>query len=402
MSALIGQVPVRLLSDSERKEVTTHLDKILASDTFAGSRRSREFLRYVVQETLEGRGAGIKERNIAVDVFGKGADFDSQSDAVVRVKAAEVRRRLAQVYEAGEETHAVRIELPLGGYQPLFHFTSSAALCEPVEPSSSQNKRRSYLSGPWPWGVLAAIVFTAFAVGFRISHVHSSTDLLWEPFTRQTEPVLISLPAPTVFEVEHQDKWLPLKTGESIPSDELRPMASYYVGVGAAQGAARFAEQLALRHHSFLLKFGGDVSFADLRQSPAILLGAFTSHWTMELTKELPFTLQGEGNNRIVDSTVPGRFWQSDPPSSQRDPRIGYALITRLLKSDSGNLLLMAAGIGAHDTQAAVDFLSHEKYFQQFSSRATDWPHRNFQIVIRSPIHGHTPGQPTAVAWRVW
>jgi hypothetical protein len=70
--------------------VRVHLDHLLASQAFSGSKRSQEFLRYVVEEALVGRGSQIKERNIATDVFGKGAGFSSQSESIVRVNASEV------------------------------------------------------------------------------------------------------------------------------------------------------------------------------------------------------------------------------------------------------------------------------------------------------------------------
>jgi len=402
MSAVIDQASSPVLSNWERRQVTLHLEEILASEAFVGSRRSREFLRYVVGEALEGRGHGIKEGSIAVDVFRKGSDFDSQTQSLVRVKASEVRRRLAQAYEGKQTRDGVRIALPLGSYQPLFHFPPRVFVSDPVAIEQAPRRNSSRVWGPWIWGVGAIIAIVAIAFTLRAFPRRSSVDLFWDVFTAQAQPVLISLPAPTVLELKDKEKWLPLKNGELIPSSDLQEMDSYYVGVGAAQGAAIFAEQLALRHHSFILKFGADVSFVDLRQSPAILLGGYTSRWTMELTKRLPFQLTEEGSARIIDSSVANRSWQSDPLSSQPGPRTGYALITRLLRSDSGNLLLMASGIGAHDTQAAVEFLIHPEYFNQFARQEPNWPHQNFQIVIRSSIHGHTPGSPTAITWHVW
>ncbi len=63
-----------ILTPPERSEqIRAHLNKLLASAAFAGSQRSREFLRYVVEETLAGRGDVIKERTIAMDVFGRGS-----------------------------------------------------------------------------------------------------------------------------------------------------------------------------------------------------------------------------------------------------------------------------------------------------------------------------------------
>src|SRR5271170_3425148 len=103
--------------------VRSHLEHLLASQAFAGSRRSQEFLRYVVEETLVGRGHQIKERNIATDVFGKGEDFSSQSESIVRVNASEVRRRLRTAYESGSG-EGILIDLPLGSYQPVFCATA--------------------------------------------------------------------------------------------------------------------------------------------------------------------------------------------------------------------------------------------------------------------------------------
>ena len=77
-----------LSSEKERSQILAHLEDLLESPAFAGSRRRQAFLRYVVQETLEGRGPAIKETNIAVDVFGRSNDFDAQTASIVRVTAA--------------------------------------------------------------------------------------------------------------------------------------------------------------------------------------------------------------------------------------------------------------------------------------------------------------------------
>src|SRR5262249_47761765 len=107
-------------TQQERLRILAHLDELLTSPPFAGSRRRQAFLRYVVGESLAGRGAAIKERNIAVDVFERSTDFDAHSASIVRVTGSEVRKRLAQAYASGLD-HGVRVELPLGSYQPTFH-----------------------------------------------------------------------------------------------------------------------------------------------------------------------------------------------------------------------------------------------------------------------------------------
>ncbi len=387
------------LPDSAYDQIRAHLDDILRSEAFAGSRRSQEFLRYVVEETLAGRGAAIKERNIALDVFGRSNDFDSQKESIVRVKAVEVRRRLAHAYESAV-AGGVRIELPAGAYQPLFRVAESAPNAARTGPGDGRSRVRL-----WTTVALALLALAAAAVILAHRRAAAPMEQLWEVFAHQDRPVLISLPAPTVLELEHQEKWLPLRPDETIPTSELTAKLNYYAGVGAAMGAARFAEQLALRRQEFNVKFGSDVTFADLKQSPALLLGASTSVWTIEMTRQLRFRFDTEGaGRRIVDTFPGGLLWQEtdhlpEPPPNEE----GYALITRILNSDAGHPILMAAGISALGTQAAVEFLTREIYFDTFARVApADWVWKNFQIVIRSRIHGHSAGRPTMIASYVW
>jgi hypothetical protein len=68
-------------------DVKAELDRILGSRYFEQAARSSEFLRFVVEQTLAGHGERLKGYTIAVEVFGRPADFDAQSDPLVRVEA---------------------------------------------------------------------------------------------------------------------------------------------------------------------------------------------------------------------------------------------------------------------------------------------------------------------------
>jgi hypothetical protein len=96
------------------------LISILQGPAFRGSRRSAEFLRFVVEETLAGRQELLKERTVGAAVLGKAPGYDTGSDSGVRVRANEVRRRLAAHYEAVRPRAGIRIELPTGSYAPKF------------------------------------------------------------------------------------------------------------------------------------------------------------------------------------------------------------------------------------------------------------------------------------------
>ena len=74
------------------------LVSILDGASFRGSTRSCAFLRFVVEETLAGRQETLKERTIGAAVLGKPFDYDTGADSAVRVRANEVRKRLAAHY----------------------------------------------------------------------------------------------------------------------------------------------------------------------------------------------------------------------------------------------------------------------------------------------------------------
>jgi serine/threonine-protein kinase len=104
----------------DSRKVREHLDKVLASSSFASAPRMQQFLRFVVEETLEGRAGEIKESVVAVLVFGRKSDFDSHSDSVVRVHATHLRKRLHEYYQTEGPRDGMIIELPPGAYVPAF------------------------------------------------------------------------------------------------------------------------------------------------------------------------------------------------------------------------------------------------------------------------------------------
>jgi len=100
--------------------VRVQLKRILEAPDFEATQRSRDFLAYVVEETLAGRAERIKAFAIATDVFGRNSNFDAHGDPIVRIEAGRLRRALEQYYEAAGHDDPIRISIPKGGYVPLF------------------------------------------------------------------------------------------------------------------------------------------------------------------------------------------------------------------------------------------------------------------------------------------
>jgi hypothetical protein len=95
-----------------------HLKKILESKTFKGSHRSGQFLQYIVEQAIAGRFDSLKERVIGIELFGRPPSYDTGEDAIVRVTASDVRKRLLQFYGENGRLSRFYLGLPLGSYIP--------------------------------------------------------------------------------------------------------------------------------------------------------------------------------------------------------------------------------------------------------------------------------------------
>src|SRR5579863_4365760 len=110
------------------EKVREQLRRILASKSFRQVDRLQSFLAFIVEEMLLGRGDKLKEFLIGVEVFGKEASFDPRMDPLVRVQARRLRSRLVRYYREEGQNDEVIIELPKGGYAPIFQRLHSGAL----------------------------------------------------------------------------------------------------------------------------------------------------------------------------------------------------------------------------------------------------------------------------------
>src|SRR5580658_5876168 len=148
--------------------VELELLSILDGPAFRGSPRSRVFLQFLVEETLAGRQDSLKERTVGVAALGKRSDYDTGADSGVRVRANDVRKRLASHYEAIAPRAGVRIELPSGAYAPRF-------VPAPTQPAAAEPRKDQ----PAPmllWQLAAPTIFAAFLALMAIRGGVESSD----------------------------------------------------------------------------------------------------------------------------------------------------------------------------------------------------------------------------------
>ena len=240
-------------------------------------------------------------------------------------------------------------------------------------------------------------------LALRWARPTTSIDLLWRPFLNPDRPVLIVLATSTnLLYIPNHDKWMPFRPGAMIPASDIDVLTAPYVGTGGALGAALFAEQLASRGQRFSVRFGNDVSFADLKQSPAVLVG--TTRWTQELTRPLRFHIQMVGDKlMLVDAQKPDRDWVI--PLRQTagtvrglcfsNPVIAVRIRTR--GADRSREWTPAI------RRPRSSFFRRSNSFDLFARSAPrGWETKNFQVVLRNTIHGNSPGSLTVLASHVW
>ena len=183
--------------------VRAELEVILKSDAFVRAPSLAQFLRYVCQKALNGEADQIKEYNIAIEAFGRQPDFDQKEDAIVRVEAHRLRKRLKQYYEGEGADHAIQILVPPGQYAPVFvlrngsgaNGESPASNGKPDETVALVPVVESYAPAPAvpatethpshrTWTVLAAILGLALVAGLIIVALVRSTTASRAPASR--------------------------------------------------------------------------------------------------------------------------------------------------------------------------------------------------------------------------
>ncbi len=117
------------------EQVREQVDRILASQWFAGAERRGKLLRYLVQQALAGDRGSVKESVLAAEVFERGTEYDSRVDSLVRMEVGRLRSRLAEYYVNAGQKDAIRIDIPKGSYLPQITATGAAITEENREPA---------------------------------------------------------------------------------------------------------------------------------------------------------------------------------------------------------------------------------------------------------------------------
>ena len=416
-------------SPPDAEEVRAQLNRLLAHPLFTNSKRYPVLLAYTVEQTLLGNAADLKERTIGVEAFGRRPDYDVNLDPVVRTSAAEVRRRLIQYYYDPARAGELIIELSAGSYVPAFRkpeparvnatgagqeqrqeqkpeqrddtFGQTAALnpasIEVSAPSSS-SVGPSLVHGirrrlPIALSSLLAVLL-AMVVGIGIGRYHrspppSNLDRFWQPITSSQNPITYCLGTPSDFIRKRMPGGEPIARG---------------LDVSDVTTLARTIVPLVPRHRPFRVLSASDATFAQLREGPIVLIGAFDNAWTMRITQNLRFGFdETDGARKLVDRKNPQRLWTVQRNRPDGEMSADYAIVARIHDSVTGQPVIITAGILGQGTEAASEVLYNPTYLDAMLAKAPDnWDGKNLEAVIETHVIEGNPGPPEILEVESW
>ena len=405
-----------------RTDVTRQLTRVLESSAFHGSKRCQKFLQFAVDKALEGDVDSLKERTMAVEVFGRNADADLDHDSIVRVGAREVRKRLEHYYATEGTNDQIRIELPTGSYIPTFCAAGAVAAPEPTLPPAAVPERKvRWLAGRRRVWLAAAVVLLLAAPVLALRFWRSKPtlfDTFWQPVFSQQTPVLLVLAHPMVYHpstnVRERDaefsgaKAPELQTPINLPPDSLKgsdfvAVFDQYVGFGDCLAAMRL-EELFVRHsHTTKARLASKLDSSDLRDSAAVLIGAFTNRWSMELNKGLRYQFAYCDSRPCILDSAGNRHWTLAGKTDNGRSTDDYLIIDRLVHARTGGFLVMGAGLTQYGTDEAGRILSDLNALTPLLAKLPPgWNTRNMQLVLHSEIVGDSPERPEVIAAHVW
>jgi hypothetical protein len=248
----------------------------------------------------------------------------------------------------------------------------------------------------------ALVAVSGLVIRSRPWSQRSALDQFWAPVLDSSGPVLFSIGEPLG---KDSDKSAGPDTNppETI-SEHIRRVDHIVLPDAAALlNLSRFLGREGRPYH---LQGTTSTTLTDLRQGPSILISAFDNPWTLRVTDPLRFHFVHAYDSTVYsieDRENSAQQWSIDFGKPYSTLAEDYALVARFLDPTSGQLLVIAAGIGSNGTISAGEFLTEKKFLEQVSDQAPrDWRLKNMEAVIATQVIEGKSGPPRVAAVHFW
>jgi hypothetical protein len=410
-------------SDYEKGAVEQQLEHLLASPLFHSSKRYGQFLRLVVARALDGQGSQLKERVLGIEIFERQADYDTNTDPIVRVTAAEIRKRLDQYYQDPKHSQEIRLFLPSGSYAPQFSWPghpngfpdggtapanglavikaeSATVLANPPALGSARLSARAKILV-----ICAALILGVLALVGAWAALRQPRSTLvqqfWQPLMTSAEPSLFCL--------ADQPQYASIRLRDAADPQHVTilPDTMVTVIIDDVDPLVDIAGMLRTSGKNYRVLGESSTNLTDLRRSPSVFIGAFDNGWTLRLTAPLRFHFGNDASMTkfwIEDRNNPEqRDWLLTREEQRTEDYKDYAIVARFTPPDTDQVSVVAAGIGRGGTVAAGEFLVNENRMEEILKQLpVDWRKKNVEVVLETQVIQGRSGPPRVKAVHVW
>jgi hypothetical protein len=447
-------------TEEDLAKLRRHLNDVIEGAVFKGSHRSGQFLKHVVEQTLAGRFDSLKERAIGVEVFGRSATYDTGDDAIVRVTASDVRKRLLQHYERSEAAE-FRILLLPGSYIPEITRVSGnkeepvaeeaerphEAVILPPEPLAAHPELHEPATLPeppleetppagvprrFPW-VALSIILTGLNVvaGIGVAWIYSShaegsrpSTLLWTVFFHSSSPLQIITSDPNIAEIQEltgaqisvsdyaNHNYIPQPN--TLTPELLRFCQVYLRGDKSAAVdapiAVKIAKMLVLPAQKISVHTARNIQLADLKTDDNfVLLGSPRSNpWSDFFSGQLDFRIVFDkpSKQEIVRNVRPQRNESQTyvPTAPGWATGQSFAIVALVQNPDRAGQVLLLAGANGEGTEAAGELVTDLPRLTtalQKCGISQSAPLQHFELLLRLNTMAGFPNNVEVVACHV-
>lgn len=415
-------------------------EEVFRSKCFERTRGLRKLLQYLWMN----RENDVSEYAIAIDALGRGADFDSRVDAVVRVQIGRLRRQLDRYYETEGRSADRRIIIPLGSHRlEWIDVQSAAADQEDEDDGSTALTVTSAVPAPysiapvpektsgWPVReislavvvILACIAVTTTSLvlwkshsSVRVAGVRNDSPLFWKQFFDNGKPTRIVLPAPLFFAWNPKDSASLMVRDISVNDFDHPQTSPELVNIEKRLGKpARWQNYTvasdtfaALKLARFLDKYGIQTSFSSSQDFPheitdhenIIAFGTVTSMAAFRPELDSLSFRMGPHERFIVDTRMPAG---SPPPFRMvfepNERTVVPEIMALLPRGSSGSRILLLQG---EQTTALISYLISEEGMRELSKAMQGIKSPFFEAVILAEVNGNDPIQSRLAAFRAF
>jgi hypothetical protein len=418
------------------------VERIVASRNFAKAGRLSSLLTYIARCAIENRTEEITEQQIGIHVFGRSPGYNPAEDNIVRTTARQLRQRLALYYQEEGGRDDLRIEVPRGGYIPVFQpsekqdangtsslqvvDSSSVFIPPPVAPVAEPFSPRKSIAKKWLYAAALFLGGVSLTVATQkcISAVHlraSATDPLWREMFSPAQTTMF-VPGDAGLNMFNNEARAPRQVpladyigGKYLYSPKAEspefagaPIASRrYVNIADLQFADRIPSLARFNRQEYRIRFPREMTPDDFRNVNVILSGApVYNPWDELFDAHLNFHIVYDGaeNNRMyVENRKPGAGEKLTYDTDWDRNVYGYVALTDNL--DNNGKVLLIEGTSHVGVEAAVDFLFNDGKMEPILAKAKQ-PNgglSNFEVLLDAAAPSNTgSGRSAVIATRFY